>query len=171
MTAAYRLTSGSSIVRTADSATIPAVSDNRDYVGYLAWVALGNTADAAPVLTLSAYKAAAIELVEGAAEGRRQVLAPRMAARAMLDSIRYAEAILCVADGSPNGTKYPILGAEATAKSITIAAAGTAAKSELDTLKTALAAIETVKYNAGVAINAAGSNAAVDTAVAAIVWP
>lgn len=39
----YKLhSSGLAIVRTTDGATIPATAGNRDYVDYLAWVALGN---------------------------------------------------------------------------------------------------------------------------------
>ena len=39
----YQLTSGTSIIRTADGATIPADSCNADYQAYEAWIAAGNT--------------------------------------------------------------------------------------------------------------------------------
>ncbi|MGB9154412.1 MAG: hypothetical protein WCD70_15150 [Alphaproteobacteria bacterium] len=39
----YQLTSGTSIIRTADGATIPADSCNADYQAYLAWLAVPNT--------------------------------------------------------------------------------------------------------------------------------
>lgn len=44
----YQLTATAIILRTADSAFIPADPANRDYQAYLAWVAAGNTPD--PVL-------------------------------------------------------------------------------------------------------------------------
>lgn len=39
----YQLTSGTSIIRTADGATIPADPNNADYQAYLAWLAVPNT--------------------------------------------------------------------------------------------------------------------------------
>jgi hypothetical protein len=57
----YRLTSGSSVIRVADSATIPADPANTDWQAYQAWLAAGNTPD--PVLTVQltpAQQAAAL---------------------------------------------------------------------------------------------------------------
>lgn len=45
--ALYQLTQGTQIIRTSDGATIPADTRNVDYKAYQAWVALGNTPDAA----------------------------------------------------------------------------------------------------------------------------
>ena len=43
----YKLTKGSSIIRVADGASIPADPANRDYAEYQAWLAAGNTPDPA----------------------------------------------------------------------------------------------------------------------------
>ena len=40
-------TDGDTIIRTTDNAAIPKDEGNRDYQTYLAWVAEGNTAEAA----------------------------------------------------------------------------------------------------------------------------
>jgi hypothetical protein len=45
--AKYQLTTGASIIRVSDNAFISADEANTDYQAYLAWVAAGNTADAA----------------------------------------------------------------------------------------------------------------------------
>ena len=50
--AAYKTTSGSSIIRTSDGATIPADAGNADYQAYQAWLADGNTPDAADAVHL-----------------------------------------------------------------------------------------------------------------------
>lgn len=52
-------TGPAAIVRTADGATIPVDTENRDYADYLAWVAAGNTAaePPAPLVDLVAYTA------------------------------------------------------------------------------------------------------------------
>ena len=39
----YKLTYGTTILRTTDGANIPPNPDNTDYQAYLAWVAEGNT--------------------------------------------------------------------------------------------------------------------------------
>lgn len=43
----YKLTNGSSIIRVADGASIPADPANRDYAEYQEWIAAGNTPDPA----------------------------------------------------------------------------------------------------------------------------
>ncbi|MBP2635063.1 MAG: hypothetical protein H6Q72_970 [Firmicutes bacterium] len=43
----YKLTKSTAIIRLADNANIAAKEDNRDYQEYLAWVAAGNTPEAA----------------------------------------------------------------------------------------------------------------------------
>jgi hypothetical protein len=45
----YRLTSGTSVLRLADGASIPADVSNRDYWSYTQWLAAGNTPDPAPI--------------------------------------------------------------------------------------------------------------------------
>jgi len=45
--AKYKLTNGSSIIRVADGAGIPADPTNRDYVEYQEWLAADNTPDQA----------------------------------------------------------------------------------------------------------------------------
>jgi hypothetical protein len=44
----YQLTTGTSILRIADNAFIPADLANTDYRAYLAWVGAGNTPNPAP---------------------------------------------------------------------------------------------------------------------------
>jgi hypothetical protein len=43
----YKLTKGTTIIRTTDSASIPADNGNSDYQAYLKWKAEGNTPDPA----------------------------------------------------------------------------------------------------------------------------
>ena len=45
----YQLTTGDTILRTADNAFIPPDPANTDYADYLAWVEEGNTPEPAPV--------------------------------------------------------------------------------------------------------------------------
>jgi len=45
----YQLTTGTSILRLADGASIPADKSNSDYAAYLAWLEAGNTPDPAPI--------------------------------------------------------------------------------------------------------------------------
>jgi hypothetical protein len=44
----YQLTTGDTILRTADGAFIPPDPANTDYAAYLAWVEAGNTPEPAP---------------------------------------------------------------------------------------------------------------------------
>jgi hypothetical protein len=44
----YQLTTGTSIIRLSDNATIPNDPGNRDYAEYLDWLAAGNTPEPAP---------------------------------------------------------------------------------------------------------------------------
>ncbi len=53
----YRLTTTNAVVRLADLAIIPADARNQDYLAYLAWQAIGNTA--LPVDPPSAQESAA----------------------------------------------------------------------------------------------------------------
>ena len=46
--AMYQLTTGDTILRTADNAFIPPDPANTDYTAYLAWVEEGNTPEPAP---------------------------------------------------------------------------------------------------------------------------
>ena len=45
----YQLTTGDTILRTADNAFIPPDPANTDYAAYLAWVEAGNTPEPAPI--------------------------------------------------------------------------------------------------------------------------
>jgi hypothetical protein len=164
--AAYRLTA-SGVTRTADGAHIPNDTRNRDWNAYLDWVALGNTADPITVPGLSAYKLGAIARIAREAESRRQAAA----VVGHVDQLRFVEARIAVGDVTPTSGEYPLLNAQAVATSSTIAAVATAVVAEEAAVRLAWAGIEQA-YRAGVvAINAAGSNGAVDTAVAAISWP
>jgi hypothetical protein len=44
----YQLTTGTSILRLSDGASIPADESNTDYAAYLEWLAAGNTPEPAP---------------------------------------------------------------------------------------------------------------------------
>ena len=46
----YQLTTGTSILRTADNAFIPPDEGNADYREYLAWIEAGNTPEPAPIV-------------------------------------------------------------------------------------------------------------------------
>ena len=60
----YQLTNSTTIIRTSDSASIPADPNNADYQAYLAWVAAGNTPT--PV-TVTIQQSAAALLASGLA--------------------------------------------------------------------------------------------------------
>ena len=45
----YQLTTGDTILRTADNAFIPPDPANTDYAAYLAWLEAGNTPEPAPI--------------------------------------------------------------------------------------------------------------------------
>lgn len=56
----YKLSGGNSILRLADSASVPNDPANTDYAAYLLWLAEGNTpepADIPPLLTYSQLRA------------------------------------------------------------------------------------------------------------------
>lgn len=63
--AAYRLTSGSTVIRESDGAFIPDDPGNRDWQTYQAWLKAGNTADPVPSATLA--QQAAVMLAAGLA--------------------------------------------------------------------------------------------------------
>ena len=52
----YKLTTNDSIIRLADSASIPNDPANSDYANYLEWVADGNTATAADAIPDPTYQ-------------------------------------------------------------------------------------------------------------------
>lgn len=164
---AYRLSSGGGVVRTADGAFIPQDTRNADWNAYQAWLAVPNTPDAIPVPDLAPYKAARSAEIRAEAERRRQVVAPLTLA----DLLRFREAELAAVDGTPTAGEYPLLDAQATATSSTIAAVATAVVAENLALREDLAPIEEALRLGLAAITAAANVAAVDAAVAAIVWP
>jgi hypothetical protein len=59
--AAYQLIASGGVRREADGAAIPADPRNADWREYLAWVAAGNTADAAQVVTIGKRLDAVLE--------------------------------------------------------------------------------------------------------------
>jgi hypothetical protein len=63
--AAYQLTTGTSVIREADGACIPADSNNSDYQAYEKWLKAGNTPD--PALTLAQAQANQLSIINAAA--------------------------------------------------------------------------------------------------------
>lgn len=162
----YKLTTGG-VLRASDKAFIPNDPKNKDWLAYQDWLAVPNTPDPADVASLSPYKAAKVKAVNLEAESRRQTLSPYT----LGDLLRYREAAAAVADGTPTGAEYPMLEAERVALSVTLATRATAVAAEELAVRTAIAAVDGARVAGIAAINAAGSLAAVDAAVAAIAWP
>ena len=171
MTAAYRLATNG-VVRTADGAFIPNDTRNRDWQAYQTWLAVPNTADAALVPTLSEYKATTKAYVDVLAEGQRQALLPRPPGVVLTLLLRYQEADVCDADGSPTTGEYPLLDVDVSSgASSSLADAADDAIAERLALAGDLAAIEAVRIDARADIDGAASLAAVDAVLAAITWP
>lgn len=165
--AAYRLQAGGGVIRVADGAFIPADTRNRDWNTYLAWEAVPNTPDPAISPTLSDYKTSQRAAVDAEADRRAQIAAPLRP----IDVLRFAEARRADADGSPTAGEHPLTNARAVAESISIATAADATIADEVAGCLAIADIEEARILGRAAITAAGSIAAVDAAVAAIVWP
>jgi len=68
----YKLTSGASIVRTADGACIPPDPANRDYADYLAWLAEGNTPAPVDAPTPEQVQAATVADIQGLLDSTAQ---------------------------------------------------------------------------------------------------
>ena len=66
----YKLTTGTSIIRTADGATIPADPANMDYQQYLAWLAAGNTPD--PAQTIDEVRTAKVSAIKAMRDSLEQ---------------------------------------------------------------------------------------------------
>jgi hypothetical protein len=65
----YKLTSGTSIIRTDDGAVIPADGANTDYQTYQAWLAAGNTPLPADVQTFAQKQSALVVRIKQEASG------------------------------------------------------------------------------------------------------
>ena len=63
MSTGYQLTSGSSVIRLVDGATIPNSPSNIDWQEYQAWLAAGNTPSSAPTITQTPSQLASADLV------------------------------------------------------------------------------------------------------------
>ncbi len=66
----YKLTTGTSIIRTSDGAAIPADPANMDYQQYLAWLAAGNTPD--PAQTIDEVRAAKVSAIKAMRDSLEQ---------------------------------------------------------------------------------------------------
>jgi hypothetical protein len=166
----YRL-AANGVIRTSDGAFIPTDTRNRDWNAYLAWAAVPNTPDPIPVPVLADYQASAIARVNAMAESLAAATIPGGPARALYESMRFAEAVLADADGTPTSGEYPLLNDEAVALSSTIAARADVAIADRDSIKDAMGAIEAVRLAAVAAIDDATDNDEVDDAIDAITWP
>lgn len=60
----YKHLSSDTVLRLSDSASIPFDTENQDYLGYLAWVSLGNTPDPVDPPTTSQVAARLAALVQ-----------------------------------------------------------------------------------------------------------
>lgn len=169
----YRLSASGGVIDTGTNEHIPPVTGNRRWAEYLAFVAGGGTADPVETPDLTTYKARAIALLEVQAERERAKWVPQRPAEAAYMVLRYDEARRCAADdiGNRTAANYPLMDAEIPETAATVSLVATAVNTERATKMTGLADVEDVRRTAAAAINAAASNAAVDSALAAVAWP
>lgn len=99
----YKLHSSAlAVVRVSDGATIPASASNRDYVDYLAWVALGNTPGPADDSTAQQRAQAQIDAKE------RETLLPR----------EVRESLLALIDNLPPGKQTQLAATKAKVRAV-----------------------------------------------------
>jgi hypothetical protein len=166
----YQLTTGG--VLRDDGTYIPNNAANRDWQAYQAWLAVPNTPTAAYAISFDGYQLGAVATVNTAAEGQRGKWVEGGQSGAMLvRALRYAEATAIATDGSPTNDHYKMLAAEIGTTGASLVLVGTNVRTELETLKTGLAAIEAVRVVKVAAVMAAGSKAAIDAILAGITWP
>jgi hypothetical protein len=169
----YRTSASGGVIDTVSWEHIPSNESNRRWREYLAFVAGGGTTDPVETLALSTYKARAQSTLDGAAERERQKHLRGYPGEALWLSQRYDEARRCVDDSAPNQTaaNYPLMDAEIPETAATVALVAAAVNTERAATMVSLADIEDVRRSGAAAITASTTNAEVDSALAAVVWP
>jgi len=113
----YKLTLQGTVLRLADGASIPPAADNADYQVYLAWVAAGNSPEAADEPSLNEVKAAAVASVEMRVEQAKVtagiiVSQPGMVAQYASNAFYVERWIAAGRPASPDPADYPTAEAE-----------------------------------------------------------
>ena len=169
----YQILASGGVRRTADDLLIPNDAENLQWQEYQAWVTGGGVADPAFAPTLPDHQAGAKRGIDEEAERRLQAQAPQgasglgLANAALVDEARRIEGV-----GSPVGADYPLLNELVTATVyVDLATAGTQIRAWWSGRVAAIGAIEAVRRQAHIDIDAAGSISAVDTVVGGVTWP
>jgi len=154
----------------ADDTLVPENTDLAAWNDYLAFVDGEGTPDPAPQLAIELERAGAVEEVSAQAAEERLKTLPG-GSNLTHWHLRAREAELANVDGTPTAIEYPLLAAEVGRTGVDIAAVATVVVAEIDTVKAAWAAIETVRLTANDSVNSQADVAGIDAALAAIVWP
>ncbi len=124
-----------------------------------------------PAIVLADYKEAKKRAVDAQAAAEQARHADWDNAGTLSYLLKYTEWQEAKNDGTPTAGEYPMLDAEATARGNSLATVITDFGTEHAALVALLKAIEVVRLNTRIAIDAAADVAAVDTLMASIAWP
>jgi len=149
---------------------IPDDLSRQPWIDYLTWEAMPNTIDPATTPVLSAYKANAQSNLAAQAATERAKWIPLGSDFWWGQRIAEARAVIAVG-GTISIGDDPLVECEVGINGGTPLLVANAIMAEWSTIEAGLAAIAPVERTAFYAINAAANTAAVDAALAAIVWP
>lgn len=124
-----------------------------------------------PAIVLADYKAARKREVDAQATVEQAQHEDFANTGTLSYLLKYTEWQEAKNDGTPTAGEYPMLDAEATARGDSLATVIADFGTEHAALVADLKAIEIVRLNARIAIDAAADVAAVDAVMAAIAWP